>query len=61
LSEKTKIHRVYNQNPSSLAVIIPKDLAAGLGIKNGSYVEIDADADTITIRKVNIGKRERTT
>ncbi len=58
LGEKIKIHRVYSQNPSSLAVVIPKELAKGLGIKNGSYVQIDADEETITIRKVNIGKTE---
>jgi AbrB family looped-hinge helix DNA binding protein len=58
MSEKINIHRVYNQNPSSLAVIIPKKLAKALGIKSGTLVQIDAHEETITIRKLNIGKTE---
>jgi len=51
-----KIHKVFAQSPTSLAVVIPKEFAEQLGLKDGTYVQISIERDQLIIRKVNMHK-----
>ena len=56
MSEPCKIHKVFAQSSTSLAVVIPKEFAEQLGLKDGTYVQISIERDQLIIRKVNMHK-----
>ena len=53
MSEPCKIHKVFAQSSTSLAVVIPKEFAEQLGLKDGTYVQISIENGRLVIRKVN--------
>ena len=53
MSEPCKIHKVFAQSSTSLAVVIPKEFAEQLDLKDGTYVQISIENGRLVIRKVN--------